>query len=325
MSDSSTLDSFFTDEEQKAEKKKVKLKEIEKQIDYHKSLEEVSDVLDNDKNPHEEIIEERKKAFKELKKTEEQKKLPEEKLHYDEDTKEWKEIVPLEEQPSETNLFVNNNGTHIAKQELLNLRFGTTHVYKVGSNYYGWGDMVHCDEDNIKHNLIRMKELAIKNKFSGLYKAYDSDMGEHEPTITNDLKKLLNDPLRQFKNKEDKRLFSIILEANKTYGEQVYQIFEDRVELCDENLLQSIEKCEESFPKDEDQEDDKLYEDQGCIVIEREEGERVTDSTSVDENGNESKAVEVDVIDYKDGKLLDRVIAKKQPKIQDFDADYFNG
>ena len=50
----------------------------------------------------------------------------------------------------------------------------------------------------------------------------------------------------------------------------------------------------------------------------------MTDSTSVDENGNESKVVEVDVIDYKDGKLLDRVIAKKQPKIQDFDADYFN-
>ena len=134
----------------------------------------------------------------------------------------------------------------------------------------------------------------------------------------------MNDPLRQFKNKEDKRLFSIILEGNKTYGEQVYQIFEDRVELCDENLLQSIEKVEESFPNDEDQEDDKLYEDQGCIVIEKEEGERVTDSTSVDENGNESKVVEVDVVDYKDGKLLDRVIAKKQPKIQDFDADYFN-
>ena len=108
------------------------------------------------------------------------------------------------------------------------------------------------------------------------------------------------------------------------YEEQVYQIFEDRVELCDENLLHSIEKVEESFPNDEDQEDDKLYEDQGCIVIEKEEGERVTDSTSVDENGNESKVVEVDVVDYKDGKLLDRVIAKKQPKIQDFDADYFN-
>ena len=83
MSDSSTLDSFFTEEEQKEQKKQEKLKSIEKQIDYHKSLEEVSDVLDNDKNPHSKIIEERKEAFKELKKTDEQKKLPEERLHYD--------------------------------------------------------------------------------------------------------------------------------------------------------------------------------------------------------------------------------------------------
>ena len=56
MSDSSTLDSFFTKEEQKESKKEV---------------------------------------FKELKKTKEQKELPDEKLHYNEDKKEWQEIVNL--------------------------------------------------------------------------------------------------------------------------------------------------------------------------------------------------------------------------------------
>ena len=119
--------------------------------------------------------------------------------------------------------------------------------------------MVHCDEDAIKHNMIRMKELLIKNKLSGLYKAWDSDMGKHEPFVRDDLKKLLDDPLRQYQSKEDKKLFSVILEANKLYSEQVYQIFDDRVELCKENLLQQIEKVEDSYPKDEDQVDSQIF------------------------------------------------------------------
>lgn len=210
------------------------------------------------------------------------------KLEWDKSKDDWIETKTIEKQPSETNPFVNSNKIHHQKHKLLNLKWGSTSVYKVGDEFYGWGDIAHNLTVDIIHNMLRLRQLIIKNNVNGIYKCYDSDMGITQSPIARVDKTVLEKMSRI-----EKRKFLIIHDANQ-HGEQAYRVFETTVELLPENKIKNVDKVEDSFPTPDWYEDTEL----------------------LDENG--FKCTEVQVIDIPNGhKFLDRVIIKHPKTLED--------
>ena len=127
-----------------------------------------------------------------------------------------------------------NGSFHHQKHRILDLRWGSTYVYKIRGSFYGHGDMEHNDDGDIKWNMIRLREIMIKCKINAIWKAYDSDMGDHSSKKHN--------------------LETVLLEAEK-HGEQVYEILEysgsviaDQVRLIPENKIKEVTKYMNSYP-----------------------------------------------------------------------------
>lgn len=202
MAENKSLESFFSDEDRKKEKLKKITKDIEK---VKKNNKEYADSYDS-------------------------------KLKWDKKKDEWEEKKYAKEKPSEENPFINGNFHH-QKHRLLDLRWGSTFVYKIKGRYYGHGDMAHCDDGDIKWNMVRLREIMEKCKIIAIWKAYDSDMGDHSG------------------GKQD--LETVLLEAER-YGEQVYEILEysgsacdDQVRLIPENKIKEVTKFTDSYPTPE--------------------------------------------------------------------------
>jgi hypothetical protein len=70
----------------------------------------------------------------------------------------------------------------------LNLKWGCTEIFMYKGTMYGWGDMDHCNDSDIKHNLIQLSKMfehrnevrkkrhPRKKGFTSVHKMYDSDI-----------------------------------------------------------------------------------------------------------------------------------------------------
>jgi hypothetical protein len=155
------------------------------------------------------------------------------KVEWNKEKDDWEEKKYAKEKPSEERPFVNGNFHH-AKHRILDLRWGSVYVYKTKGKFYGHGDMAHCDDGDIKWNMVRLREIMIKCKITAIWKAYDSDMGDH----TN-----------------EKHDLETILKEAEQYGEQVYEILEysgsacdDQVRIIPENKIKEVKKYTDTYP-----------------------------------------------------------------------------
>jgi len=206
LAENKNLESFFSPEDRKKEKKKKITKDIDEVRKTNKSY----------ANSYDSKVEWNKKKD------------------------DWEEKKYAKEKPSEERPFVNGNFHH-QKHRLLDLRWGSTFVYKTKGKFYGHGDMAHCDEGDIKWNMVRMREIMIllslkspKSKITAIWKAYDSDMGDHSG---------------------EKHDLETILKEAEQYGEQVYEILEysgsacdDQVRVIPENKIKEVMKYTDCYP-----------------------------------------------------------------------------
>mgnify|MGYP001035298645 CR=1 FL=1 len=199
MAENENIESFFSADDRKKEKKKKIIKDI---AEVKKNQRVYSDSYDS-------------------------------KVEWNKDKDDWEEKKYAKEKPSEENPFVNGNFHH-QKHKLLDLRWGSVYVYKTKGRYFGHGDMAHNDDEDIKWNMLRLKIIMNKCKITSIWKAYDSDMGDH------------SDEKHDLKN---------ILKEAEQYGEQVYEIFDsddsfriDQVRLIPENKIKEVKKYDDTYP-----------------------------------------------------------------------------
>jgi len=102
-------------------------------------------------------------------------------IEYNEQDKKRTESPPpfLPEEELETwkPRRIDTSQKHSERLKNMQLRYGSTTVWKDGEKFFGWGDMEHCPVKDIMHNLYRLRNM-IKNNPTWVYcgKSYQSDL-----------------------------------------------------------------------------------------------------------------------------------------------------
>jgi len=195
----------------------------------------------------------KKKIKKEIKERDEKSKIPDnpnetKKIKWNKKTDEWEEKTYVSENPSEEKPFINGNFHH-QKNKILDLKWGSCYVDKIGDKFFGHGDFSHCSDEDIIHNFIRLRTFILKNKITGIWKAYDSDMGEHNLSdmVKNIDKTKLVGIVSVEKTKDEIKMEAIHKSAEQ-YDEQVYEIFSDRAEVLPNCKIKTVKKYIDSSP-----------------------------------------------------------------------------
>ena len=135
---------------------------------------------------------------------------------------------------------------------------------KIGDRFFGHGDVGHCKEEDIIHNFIRLRTFILKNKVAGIWKAYDSDMGEHN--LSDMMEKIEKfscfcsiTPIE--KTKEEIKLEAVHKSAEQ-YDDQLYEIFSDRAEGVSNCKVKIIKKYDDAVPTPDWYEDKWIFENE---------------------------------------------------------------
>ena len=69
----------------------------------------------------------------------------------------------------------------------MNLKWGSTYVYRIGEKYFAWGDIQHCPQEDILHNIQILKGMLDleKNKINYIGKSYDINIYKGKITEKN--------------------------------------------------------------------------------------------------------------------------------------------